>query len=791
MQKIKLSIIMPLYNVEKTVRLALESILMQNFNFAYEIIVVNDASTDGTLDVLKDYANKYPQIKIIDHTENQGNAIAFYNALCVANGDYFCVLDGDDYYTVRNKLQKQVDFLDNDKQCKYVAVTHKYVRVNQNYEILDDRQLFNGELDWSYADFLRGLFYSHTATYMYRNLFRGCVPEKFKEPLYRGDNPRTFMHLLYSKGRVKQLNFVGSVYFFDGNGIWSQTSPTAQHKRNIQMLEELGTNLSSELESQLLNKVIEYRKLINKSVKPNQSEWFASEYFFNKLYSYANIYAFKHQDFIFQQVYKSEFLDSFCETLGFVEMVKHGYTPHNTVVQNPNNIMIAVSNLTTTGGGVYHEIKDIINMYADYNVYLLWTDVDGPDKLDNKVKQQLESFKNLTCIYGQAKTTNKLSNLCDKIIQIAPAKIYHYCGHNNVFLSALIQSMLSKNICIFSFDHGFSLGLDNTNYNTYIAKRPMDYEILANEYGAKVIFMPCWNPDKIGCNRYKPFNGHSALVTACAAARYYKLSSGNYGYIYNVIRLLKRTGGKHIHYGPIPDTELKSIYTQLAANGLPQDCFINIPWAENLSESMYNECVDVFIEPFPTVSYKITLDVLSAGIPVITHKSYMRMGITDFIYPNHMEWSNVDEFIDILSNVTSSQLSEYSKLSREYYEQNHMPSVLSKYFTTETSFKTPEKIPFYDSKLIDISQISNLLNVEIGKEHLQFVDNKTIAIERIYETKPKTKVGKFLRHLGFKQRYKEMFYGLCLIVAQIPIVDLLIRSEKRQKLLKRILKYYR
>ena len=608
MQNLKLSIIMPLYNVEKTIRLALESVLMQKVNFAYEIIAVDDASTDNTLNILKDFAKTYPQIKIIEHKENQGNAIAFYNALCAADGDYFCVLDGDDYYTVQNKLQKQVDFLDNDKDCKYAAVTHKYLRTNADYEIFNDPQLFRGEQNWSYLDFLKQTFYSHTATYMYRNLFRGHVPEKFKEPLYRGDNPRTFMHLIYSKGHVKQLNFVGSVYFFDGNGIWSQTTPQAQQERNIKMLEELGTNLSSDLEQQLWNRVIEYRKLIRKNSRNVQQQYLDTDHFLERLRTMANKYAFKHRDFIFQQVYKSEFIDSFCESIGFIEMIKRGYTPQKTVTPNTQNIMISVSNLTTTGGGVYNEIKDIVSMYKDYNVYILWTDVDTPDKLDSVVKQQLEAFKNLTCVYGQSDTKNKLSNLCDKIIQIAPAKIYHYCGHNNVYLAALIQSMMSKNICVFSFDHGFSLGLDNTNYNTYITKRPMDYEILANKYHEKVIFMP---------------------------------------------------------------------------------------------------------------------------------------------------------------------------------------DVLSQYFTTETAFKTPETISFFDNKLIDVSQINDLLNIEISKEQLQIADKTSIKIIRKFAPAPKSKLGKFFRHLGIKQRYKEFFYGLLLVLAQIPIIDLMIRSNKRQKLLKKILKYYR
>jgi len=793
MKNPKLSIIMPLYNVAQTIELALDSILMQDVNFDYEILAVDDASTDNTIEILEKYAKQYKQIKIIRHKENQGNAIAFYNALCASCGDYFCVLDGDDYYTVKNKLQKQVDFLDNDKYYKYTAVSHKYLRVNTDCNIFDDPQLFNGEQDWSYLDFVRCGFYSHTSTYMYRNLFRGKVPEKMKEPLYRGDNPRTFLHMLYSKGRIKQLNFVGSVYFYNGAGIWSQVSAQAQFDRNMAMFEELGSNFSSEIEKQIWNKVIEYRKSVYNPNLVKKQTFFSPEYFLCKIYSLASKYGFKHKDFIFQQVYKSEFIDSFCESIGFVEMVKRGFRPSKALKTKSKRILITVSKLTSTGGGVYNEIKDIINMYPKHNVYILWTDLDSEQDLDIDVKKQLSEFKNLTCIYGQSSIPNKISYLCDKIIAVAPSKIYHYCGHNNVYLDCMIQSMLSKNICVFSFDHGFSLGLDNTSYDVYITKRPMDYEILSKEYGDKVIYMPCWNKDKVDSNKYKPFDEHIKLITACAAARYYKLSSDKKdNYIDVIAQLLQKTGGKHIHYGPIPDEEIVKIKSKLKEYGVDEQNFVNIPWAEDLPKSMYENHIDVFIEPFPTVSYKITLDVLSAGIPVISHKSYLRMGITDFIYPNHLEWSNVNEFIDILSNITKQDLQKHSELSRKYYEENHHPDVLFKCFITETGLDTPREIPFYDNRLIDIDLVSTLIDKDLEEPKPVVVQPvQTNEPPKTEEKQPSNKFVRFIKHLAIKKRCKEIFYGILLVFAQIPVLDLLIRSKTRQKLLNKILKHYR
>lgn len=709
MNKIKLSIIMPLFNVEDTIRLALDSILMQKVDFNYEIIAVDDCSTDNTLEILNEYTEKYPQIKIIKHEENQGNAIAFYNALCASNGDYFCVLDGDDYYTVKNKLQKQVDFLDSDKNEDFVAVTHKYLMINKEDKIWKDRQLTLKEREHDYNDFLRQSFYYHTSTFMYRNIFRGNVPKVFKEPLMRGDNPRTHMHVFYTKGKVKFLDFVGSVYRYSENGIWSKTTTEAQHERNIKMFEFLRDLLPTETEREIYDKTCKIRRTRQPYIR-DEKNWMSADEILTTFKTWANQYGFKEKEFIFNALYKSEFLDSLCESIGFAKASSHNLIPTQPLKAQKNNILITISNLTTSGGGVFYEIKDIMAMYKNQNIYLLLTDIDDYQDMNEDVLLQLKKFNNLTILFGQKEIENKLEKLVKHIIEIKPQKIYHYCGHNNLHAVSLIQSMYGKNICVFSFDHGFSLGLDNTSYDTYITKRPMDYEILSKHYDNKVIYIPCWNEDKIGERQYKAFNNHNKLVTACGAARFYKLNGA--GYIDLIINLLSKTEGKHYHYGPIEESELKIIKDKLSQNNIEHDKFVHIPWSNNITQSMIKNNVDIFIEPFPVVSYKLTLEVHSAGIPTIIKNGQTRLSITDFIYKEPISWNSSEEFIKTLSEIDSKTLENHSKLAREYYVKAHSIETISQYLKKEISFEHPETINFYDNKLIDVKNIESILKIK-------------------------------------------------------------------------------
>ena len=89
----KVSIIIPVYNGSKFIRRVLYSILIQSYS-NYEVIIVDDASTDNTLDIIKEFTDH--RIKIITHSENKGVGVARQTALKNATGDFVVFVDSDD-----------------------------------------------------------------------------------------------------------------------------------------------------------------------------------------------------------------------------------------------------------------------------------------------------------------------------------------------------------------------------------------------------------------------------------------------------------------------------------------------------------------------------------------------------------------------------------------------------------------------------------------------------------------------------------------------------------------------
>ena len=108
-----LSVIMTTYNHERYIATAIESVLRQQTDFPIEIVIGEDCSTDRTLNIVLDYQRQYPEaICVVRSESNVGWRANYRRTIAAARGRYIALLDGDDYFTHRKKLQMQVDLLE-------------------------------------------------------------------------------------------------------------------------------------------------------------------------------------------------------------------------------------------------------------------------------------------------------------------------------------------------------------------------------------------------------------------------------------------------------------------------------------------------------------------------------------------------------------------------------------------------------------------------------------------------------------------------------------------------------
>ena len=220
MKEIKVSVICVTYNHAGFIRQALDGFVMQKTDFPFEVLIHDDASTDGTADIIREYAEKYPDIiKPVFQTENQwarGLDISKEYNWPRIRGQYVAVCDGDDYWTDASKLQKQADFL--DAHPDYTICFHPVSVFWDNGEQPDSifpgkRKLKDISLDkLSKQNFIPNL------SVMYRWQPDGLdVIKEWPENIYPGD---WFVHLLHAKhGKIGVLPDVMARYRRHAGGI--------------------------------------------------------------------------------------------------------------------------------------------------------------------------------------------------------------------------------------------------------------------------------------------------------------------------------------------------------------------------------------------------------------------------------------------------------------------------------------------------------------------------------------------------------------------------------------------
>jgi glycosyltransferase involved in cell wall biosynthesis len=216
----KVSVFVQTYNHSLFVAQALHSVLMQETDFPIEIIVLDDASSDDTQQIIYRYANAHPgRFRIIFNEENLGSGAAgnakWWKTLQSAAGQYVALLEGDDYWTDRKKLQKQVAFMDTHPD--FVLCGHDNVIRNEWSGTELPRNRFTADFTASMEQLLVGNTL-HTGSLLLRNGILLELPSCFADA-EATDWPLQIM--LAERGGVRVLSDSMSMYRIHTGGAWS------------------------------------------------------------------------------------------------------------------------------------------------------------------------------------------------------------------------------------------------------------------------------------------------------------------------------------------------------------------------------------------------------------------------------------------------------------------------------------------------------------------------------------------------------------------------------------------
>lgn len=224
-ESIKVSVFCNTYNHAQFIEDALKGFIEQRTNFPYEVIIFDDASTDGTKEIIGRYAEKHPEIlKFFSARKNTWglkNRAEFMRRFrhYVAKGKYYAFCEGDDLWIDRNKLQIQIDYMESHTNC--VLTMHNSVRVdfsnNCSFQVFDD---IDDDVDLSLEDIVFYRSRMETSSMIIR-------AEKYEmDDIFYNNGTGDWMLQIWCalNGTVHYIDRVMSIYRFRTPGSWSSSN---------------------------------------------------------------------------------------------------------------------------------------------------------------------------------------------------------------------------------------------------------------------------------------------------------------------------------------------------------------------------------------------------------------------------------------------------------------------------------------------------------------------------------------------------------------------------------------
>jgi glycosyltransferase involved in cell wall biosynthesis len=235
-EAVAVSVLVVTYNHARFVRQALDSVFAQRLPEPLEILISEDCSTDGTREIVQEYADSYPHVVSLLLSEcNLGSNEVVRRGFRAAQGRYIALLDGDDYWTGDDKLQAQIEFL--DRRPDVTICFH-------NVQVVDERSQSTGRL-WNSPDqpkvsglhkLLRGNFIA-TSSVMYRQAAVAEIPAWYDGFFPVTDWP---LHVLYARqGRIGYLDRTLGAYRLHRGGLFSTLGEREKLEANADFYRQL------------------------------------------------------------------------------------------------------------------------------------------------------------------------------------------------------------------------------------------------------------------------------------------------------------------------------------------------------------------------------------------------------------------------------------------------------------------------------------------------------------------------------------------------------------------------
>lgn len=701
------SVILLCHNEATFIRRSVRSILAQTIETAVEVILIDDASSDGSASIAKSELDQASRpnfsLKIIRSETNLGNAKAFVTALGQARGHYYHVLDADDFWIDPDKLRNQVAAL--EAHPNLAGVGHRTIlRASE-----DGSESFHPQQDplkpvLHLEDLLTGGTYFHTSAMLYRNAFFDAesgqtqIPAIFHE--VRGDTIRLLVHA--ARGGILYLPRTMSVYDDHKGGIWTGLDWPGRREllNNLYTrlsehgyLSSLGEPKAAEYLAARLSEIAAYSpaSLRPISLYPDHVMT-APRHRLTEISRVSSILdletqlstltaANRHEEalrlifrFLSAVAYDRNFsrasrsrrvtspeIDWHCAHLGGLIAAKQEILPTAAepaeAAEGP--VVVLVSGLVEDRDGMWEATRETIEHWRGQkrvvvmSTELLATMPDAQERLGTDVELMLNTDHGL--VEKTAWLVWHLAKLKASQILVIPAR-------NDVVIGAGLRREHAPRIHLVStYSTGYLPACHSYALTGYVARRPYDlawFSKLAPK--REIIFIPRLIPASIAP---EPLSQGTPLVTATAALSEGRFE-GHYDFqLHLMIPVLLKSGAlRHIHAGPLSDAVLNRVRKELIRQEMPIDAFVHLPATKDFGPELKAAGASLFLQGFPWPEVSPLLSAMSVGLPVLAHESYLNpaLSLADICPPGTPAWADADQLAGIIRNIDTEWLTAQS-----------------------------------------------------------------------------------------------------------------------------------
>ncbi len=401
------------------------------------------------------------------------------------------------------------------------------------------------------------------------------------------------------------------------------------------------------------------------------------------------------------QVFASRELDALCQRIGRHNLAR-GSSPavYSWPGRGARPLVIYVLSRLQKSGGHSRLVEDFIRARPEKDHLILATGIGGPSDWAH-LTQVFAGQSNVRFLSApRGDFGARLDWLQGALVSCNPEHVYLFNHHQDSVAVAAIQPEMGFDASFYHHgDHHLCLGV-YLDHLVHIDPHPMGYHHCREMLGVENVYLPFTFEDKGGRPDERPFAPEGHLTTA-TAARSNKIEIPYFvSYLDLVPKLLKVTGGRHIHIGRLSPWALFRLRRGLRKEGIPADKFIYIEWVPSVWKALQEHGVDVYIASFPYGGGITLIEAMGAGVPVVLHRHlYSRiLSCLELAYPEAFSWRTPAELLAHFASIKLDALPGESRLARARYEAFHRPEVLSAYFAHYTSalFEVPRMVTSFE-----------------------------------------------------------------------------------------------